>query len=193
MTKLKRIAVFCGSNLGQSRRYQQSARDVGQALSRHNKTLIYGGGSVGLMGVIADTLLEQKGEVIGVIPELMASTEVAHQGLSELIIASTMHERKATMASLADGFMLLPGGAGSLDEFFEILTWRKLGLHDKPCAILNHEGYYDKLLQFIDHAVSEGFMQQAHRDMILVGDDSYELVAGMDRCVSTSEAVGGCV
>lgn len=164
---MKSITVFCGSSTGFNPVYGQAARAFGQHLAQRQIALVYGGASVGLMGIVADTVLAQAGRVIGVIPEAMQKIEIAHRSLSELCVVDTMHQRKALMADRADAFVLLPGGAGSLDEFFEVFTWLQLGYHRKPCGILNVNGYYDGLLAWIDHAIAEGFMKPAHRDAII--------------------------
>jgi uncharacterized protein (TIGR00730 family) len=166
---LKRIAVFCGSGKGHPRRphYLESARETGRTLAERGIGVVYGGGRIGLMGAVADSALEAGGEVIGVIPESIAALEVAHTGLTELHIVASMHERKALMASLADAFLALPGGYGTFEEFFEALTWAQLGLHRKPCGLLNVQGYYSHFLAQVNHAVNEEFVPPVHRDLIL--------------------------
>jgi uncharacterized protein (TIGR00730 family) len=173
---MKRICVFCGSNFGQSEKYRAMAVKLGQDLAARGLGLVYGGGNVGLMGVIADAVLERGGEVIGVIPEDLVKKEVAHKGLSDLRVVGSMHERKALMASLSDGFIALPGGFGTLDEFCEILTWAQLGLHEKPCGILDATGYFDLFLKFVDHSVAQGFIRAEHRDLLLRFDASEALL-----------------
>ena len=168
---MKRICVFCGSNLGSRPAYAEAARRMGTALAVRGIGLVYGGGRVGLMGVVADAALAARGEVIGVIPEALAAREVAHVGLSELRVVDSMHTRKAMMADLAAAFVALPGGYGTLEEFCEVLTWAQLGLHQKPCGLLNVEGYYDPLLSLLDHAVRERFLHPAHRSLVLEGQD----------------------
>lgn len=138
--------------------------------------LVYGGARVGLMGIVADAVLSGGGHVIGVIPDALVAKEVAHEGLSDLRIVRSMHERKALMSDLADGFIALPGGWGTLDELFEILTWGQLGLHRKPCGVLNAQGYFDGLLSFLEHAIDEGFVRRAHRSMIVVANGATELL-----------------
>ena len=165
---MKRICVFCGSNSGRGDKYQSMAVKLGRALAERGLGLVYGGGKVGLMGTIADAVLERGGEVIGVIPEDLVKKEVAHKGLTDLRIVGSMHERKALMARLSDGFIAMPGGFGTLDEFCEILTWTQLGLHRKPSGILDVGGYFDHFLKFVDHSVSQGFIRQEHRDLLLV-------------------------
>jgi len=163
----KRICVFCGSSAGFRQTYAAAARLLAQSLVRRGIGIVYGGGNVGLMGILADAALAAGGEVIGVIPQTLISKEVAHPGLTELKVVETMHERKAAMADLSGAFVALPGGYGTLDEFAEVLTWNQLGLHRKACGILNVDGYYDRLLALFDHAVAEGFMRPVHRAMIL--------------------------
>jgi uncharacterized protein (TIGR00730 family) len=164
---LKRVCVFCGSSNGARAGYADAARAMGAALARRGVGLVYGGGRVGLMGIVADSVMAGGGAVVGVIPESMVSKEVAHQGLTELRIVGSMHERKALMADLADAFVALPGGYGTFEEFCEIVTWAQLGLHRKPCGLLNVEGYYDRLLSLFDHAVAERFVRSAHRALVL--------------------------
>lgn len=177
---MKRVGVFCGSSVGSRAVYAEAARALGQSLAHRGLGLVYGGGRVGLMGVLADTLLADGGSVIGVIPESLAAKEIAHAGLTELHLVATMHERKALMADLSDAFIALPGGYGTLDEFCEILTWAQLGLHRKPCALLNTDGFFDPFLRFIDHAVSEGFVWPIHRAMLLVDDTPDRLLDRLD-------------
>jgi uncharacterized protein (TIGR00730 family) len=165
---LKRICVFCGSSPGSRPAYLQSARDLGEALVRRQIGLVFGGGRLGMMGEVARTVFERGGEVIGVIPEGLVKKEVGYTELADLRVVSTMHERKAAMAELADGFIALPGGFGTLEEFFEVVTWAQLGLHPKPCGLLDAVGYYTLLGDFLDNAVREGFILGGHRDMILV-------------------------
>ena len=163
-----RIAVFCGSATGRDPRYVAEARELGRAIAGRGIGLVYGGGSIGLMGAIADAVLEAGGEVIGVIPRTLWEREVGHRGLTELRIVETMHERKAMMAELADAFVALPGGLGTLEELFEAWTWSQLGLHRKPCAILDANGYYDDLVSFLDKAVAAGFVDATFRSMLIV-------------------------
>jgi uncharacterized protein (TIGR00730 family) len=159
--------VFCGSSRGRREAYFAAARETGAELARRGIGLVFGGGSVGLMREVADAALAGGGEVIGVIPEALVAMEVAHHGLADLRIVGSMHERKALMAELADAFVALPGGFGTLEEFCEVLTWSQLGLHAKPCGLLNVEGYYDPLLALFDHAVEERFVHPQHRGMVL--------------------------
>jgi uncharacterized protein (TIGR00730 family) len=165
---VKRVCVFCGSNAGASSAYVQAAREMGGTISRLGLGLVYGGGNVGLMGMLADAVLARGSEVIGVIPRSMVEKELAHRGLTKLHIVPSMHERKALMAELADAFIALPGGYGTLEEFCEILTWAQLGLHRKPCGLLNIEGFYDPLLAQIDHAVQARFVRAEHRALFVV-------------------------
>lgn len=164
---MKNITVFCGSNSGFRNAYAEAARDLARLFVEQNIRLIYGGGNVGLMGIIADEVMRAGGRVIGIIPDSLDKKEVGHRAISELRVVDSMHERKAQMAELADGFIAMPGGIGTFEEFFEILTWAQLGFHEKPCAVLNIAGYYDGLLALCDTAVSEGFLRPAHRQLIL--------------------------
>jgi uncharacterized protein (TIGR00730 family) len=173
---LRRICVFCGSSSGTRPVYQQAAQTVGQLLCRRGIELVYGGGRVGLMGIVANACLNEGGRVIGVIPQALADKEVAHTGLTELRIVTSMHERKSLMADLSDAFMALPGGFGTWEEFFEVLTWAQLGIHRKACGVLNVGGYYDPLLQMADRALSEGFVREMHRDMLLSDADPEQLL-----------------
>jgi len=178
---MKRICVFAGSSRGRRTEYRDAAEGLGQALLRRRLGLVYGGGRVGLMGVLADAMLAGSGEVIGVIPEAMVSKEVAHAGIPDLRVVRTMHERKALMADLSDGFIALPGGWGTFEELFEILTWAQLGLHRKPCGLLNVEGYFDPLIQLVEHAVIEGFLGAEFRSMLAVSSSAEEV---LDRLAS---------
>ena len=164
---MKKITVFCGSNSGFRTEYAEAARNLARLFVNQNIRLVYGGGNVGLMGIIADEVMRAGGEVIGIIPDSLDKKEVGHRAITELRVVGSMHERKAQMAELADGFIAMPGGIGTFEEFFEILTWAQLGFHEKPCAVLNIAGYYDGLLTLCDNAVSEGFLRPAHRQLIL--------------------------
>jgi uncharacterized protein (TIGR00730 family) len=164
---MKNITVFCGSNSGFRTEYAEAARNLARLFVSQNIRLVYGGGNVGLMGIIADEVMRAGGEVIGIIPDSLDKKEVGHRAITELRVVGSMHERKAQMAELADGFIAMPGGIGTFEEFFEILTWAQLGFHEKPCAVLNIAGYYDGLLALCDNAVSEGFLRPAHRQLIL--------------------------
>jgi uncharacterized protein (TIGR00730 family) len=173
---LKRVCVFCGSNPGTRPEYADAARELASLMAGRRIGLVYGGGNVGLMGVLADAMLAAGGEVIGVIPASLVAREVAHHGVSELRVVQTMHERKALMNELSDGFVALPGGFGTLDEFFEILTWSQLGIHGKPCGLLNIAGYYDDLMLMLDRAVAEKFLRPAHRDLVITDTDAGRLL-----------------
>ncbi|OAB25492.1 Rossman fold protein, TIGR00730 family [Paenibacillus macquariensis subsp. defensor] len=168
---MKRIAVFCGSSNGASEAYKAGAIKLGEELARRGITLVYGGASVGIMGTVADTVLQSGGQVIGVIPKLLEEREISHKNLTELITVQTMHERKSKMMELADGFIALPGGPGTLEEFFEVFTWSQIGLHQKPCGILNVNHYYDLLISFFDHMNEQQFLQDQYHQMILVDQE----------------------
>ena len=172
---MKRICVFCGSSAGANPIYLETAEKVGKFLAAGNVELVYGGGRVGLMGKIADTVLANGGQVIGVIPESLAVKEVAHQGLTELHVVGSMHERKALMAEYADGFIALPGGFGTFEEFCEIVTWAQLGIHQKPCALLNVGGFYDNLIAMFDFSTAQNFIRSEHRRLVLVENDIAKL------------------
>lgn len=173
---MQRICVYCGANPGNDPAFQATARALAEELARRGLGLVYGGASVGLMGVIADTMLAAGGEVIGVIPRVLLEREVAHPGLSELHEVESMHQRKATMAELSDGFIALPGGFGTLEELFEILTWAQLGLHQKPCGLLNVNGYYGGLVGFLDGAVAAGLLQEQNRRMLMESEQPTHLL-----------------
>ena len=170
---LRNICVFCGSRDGAQAEYRDAAANLGRVMARRGITLVYGGAKVGLMGAVADAAREAGGKVIGIIPQALVRKEVAHRDLQDLRIVGSMHERKAQMAELADAFIALPGGFGTFEEFFEIVTWAQIGLHRKPCALLNVAGYYDPLLTLIDHAIAEDFAPPAHR-LIIVTDTNAE-------------------
>ncbi|HEY8548775.1 MAG TPA: TIGR00730 family Rossman fold protein [Vicinamibacterales bacterium] len=180
-----RVAVFCGSSTGTHPDYLEAARRLGHGIAARGLALVYGGARVGLMGALADAALEAGGRVIGVIPGSLVEREIAHTGLDDLRVVSTMHERKALMASLADAFVALPGGMGTLDEMCEILTWAQLGLHAKPCGFVNVRGYWDPFFAFLDTAVSSGFLRASHRELV-VCEPSPEAV--LDRFVFASQA-----
>ncbi len=173
---MKRVCVFCGSNVGRRPVYREAAQAMGAALARRNLGLVYGGGKVGLMGAVADAALAAGGEVIGVIPDFLEAKEVGHRGLTELRVVSSMHERKAMMVELSDGFIALPGGYGTLEEFGEILTWAQLDLHHKPIGLLNVAGYYDALLRLFDHAVDEQFLSPSLRAFVREESDPARLL-----------------
>ena len=168
---MKRLCVFCGSSFGVNPAYVKAAKDLGNAIAKRNICLVYGGARVGLMGEIASTVIKAKGEVIGVIPKDLVDKEEAHTGLSDLRIVKSMHERKALMAKLSDGFIALPGGFGTIEEIFEVITWAQLSFHDKPCGFLNINVYYDHLIKFLDHSLKENFIIPEHRAMIII--DNY--------------------
>jgi uncharacterized protein (TIGR00730 family) len=178
---MKSITVFCGSSSGFRPEYAEAARELARLLVKQNIRLVYGGGKVGLMGIIADEVMKNGGEVIGIIPESLDKKEVAHRGITELRVVSSMHERKALMAELADGFIAMPGGIGTFEEFFEILTWAQLGFHHKPCGLLNVKNYYDDLLKLCDNAVHQGFLRAEHRQLIIESSDSQLLLEKMTR------------
>ena len=173
---VKRLCVFSGSSPGARAEYGQLAIDLGHSLAQRGLVLVYGGAKVGLMGILADTVLGAGGQAIGVIPQALVHKELAHSRLTELRVVSSMHERKQQMAELSDGFIALPGGLGTLDELAEVLTWAQLGLHQKPCGLLNVNGYYDRLMEFLDHAVAERFLTPVHRAMLLVAETPAELL-----------------
>ena len=181
---MKRICVYCGSNPGNLPEYLDTAEQLAQELVRRNIGLVYGGASVGIMGRIADTALDAGGEVIGVMPKSLVEKEVSHSGLTQLKVVDSMHERKSLMAELSDGFIALPGGLGTLEELFEVLTWAQLGFHQKPCALLNVKNYYAHLSLFLDHALTQGFIKNVHRDMLLVKEDPETLLDCMDAYVA---------
>lgn len=168
MTILRRLCVFCGSKVGTDDRYRAAATEFGQLLVREGIGLVYGGGSVGLMGVIADAVLGEGGEVIGVIPESLATEELLHPRVTDMRVVPSMHARKALMAELSDGFVAMPGGFGTFEEFFEVVTWSQLGLHRKLTGLLNVGGYYDPLVRLVDHAVQEGFIKPKHRGLLVI-------------------------
>ncbi len=176
MTAIKRLAVFCGSNTGARPEYFVAARSLGILLSDRGIGVVYGGSNVGLMAALANEVLDNHGEIIGVIPRMLVQREVAHTKLADLRIVGSMHERKAMMAELCDGFIALPGGIGTLEEFFEVWTWAQLGVHEKPCGLLNIAAYFDGLLSFIDRAVEERFVRGVHREMLIVEQDAPRLL-----------------
>ncbi|MGZ8798045.1 MAG: LOG family protein [Thermoanaerobaculia bacterium] len=173
---MRRICVFCGSNRGTQPVFQEAAVELGKLLAARGIVLVYGGGRVGLMGDLADAVLAAGGEAIGVIPQALLDREVGHQSLTELHVVATMHERKALMADLADAFLALPGGLGTLEEIFEVWTWAQLGMHQKPVGFLNVAGYYAPLMSFLDQAAGAGFVRAAHRAMAIVADDAEHLL-----------------
>jgi uncharacterized protein (TIGR00730 family) len=173
---MRRLCVFCGSSVGNQSAYAEAAQAMGALLAARGIGLVYGGGHVGLMGVIADAVMASGGEVIGVIPQTLADREIAHSGITELRVVDSMHSRKAMMAELSDAFIAMPGGVGTFEEFFEVVTWTQLGLHRKPCGLLNVNAFYTPLAAFIDQAVSEGFIRPVHRAGIVVDSDPERLL-----------------
>jgi uncharacterized protein (TIGR00730 family) len=178
---MRRICVYAGSNPGSDPAYAEAARALATLLAERGIGLVYGGGHVGLMGVLADTALAAGGEVIGVMPQALIDREIGHDGLTELRVVGSMHERKALMAELSDAFVAVPGGIGTLEELIEVYTWSQLGLHRKPCGVLNVQGYYDHLAAFLDHAVTAGFLRPQHRAVLSVAQDPAELLDGLAR------------
>ena len=174
---MRRICVFTGSRDGSHPEYAEAARQLGRELVERNYGLVYGGGNVGLMKIIADTVLDLGGHVTGVIPDSLVSKEVAHRGLSDLRIVQSMHERKAMMAALSDGFIALVGGIGTMEEFFEVLSWAQLGIHRKPCGLLNTGGYYNRLIEFLDHAVEHDFLKPKHRSLLILANEPPEILS----------------
>jgi uncharacterized protein (TIGR00730 family) len=176
---MKRITVFCGSSFGTDDKYRQQATLLGQTLAQQNIELVYGGANVGLMGAVANGALSNGGKVIGVLPHFLRTKEIAHEQLTELILVDSMHQRKTKMNELSDGVIALPGGFGTLEEFFEILTWAQLGLHQKPVALLNMDGFYDSLIEMVQTMVNKGFLKEVNQQMLLVSDDIDELLDKM--------------
>jgi uncharacterized protein (TIGR00730 family) len=178
---VRRISVFCGSSPGARPAYGQAAEELGRLLVEQGIGLVYGGGRVGLMGRLADAVLEEGGEVVGVLPEALVAKEIGHPGLSDLRVVGSMHERKALMAELSDAFVALPGGLGTVEELFEVYTWAQLGLHRKPCALLDVDGYYEGIASFLAHAVEERFLREDHRAMLIVEREPRALVERLMR------------
>ncbi len=178
---MRRICVYCGSSRGARRVYADAARQLADLLAEQHLELVYGGASKGIMGIIADRMLEHGGIVHGVIPESLYEKEIAHEGVSELHVVGSMHERKTLMSQLSDGFIAMPGGFGTLEEIIESVTWGQLQFHDKPCGLLNVDGYFDGLLEWLDHAVGEGFLRPENRRMLLADDDPAALLAHFRR------------
>jgi len=176
---MRRIAVYCGSATPADPAYMECARTVGRELAQRGIGVVYGGGRMGLMGAVADSALEAGGEVIGVIPTVMVQPEIAHDGCTRLEIVKTMHERKARFTDLSDGFLTLPGGVGTMDELWEAVSWAQIGYHDKPIGLLNAAGYYDGLIQFLNHMTQVGFVRSEHAEMIVHGDDLAVLLGRM--------------
>ncbi len=177
---MKRISVFCGSSFGNENIYAEQAYKLGEILANQNIELVYGGAKVGLMGAVANGSLKNGGYVTGIIPDFLQSAELAHENLSELIVVKSMHERKALMSNLSDGFIVLPGGLGTLEEFFEMLTWAQLNLHFKPIALLNINNFYSDLINLIKQMIKKGFVQQINLDLIIVSDNIDELLIKMN-------------
>jgi uncharacterized protein (TIGR00730 family) len=169
--QVQRACIFCGSSPGARPAYTEAAEDLGMLLVQNGITLVFGGATVGLMGRLADTVVSEGGEAIGVIPQALVDREIAHLGLTDLHVVDTMHERKQRMADLSDAFVALPGGLGTLDELFEIYTWGQLGMHRKPIGLMNVEGYFDGLVGFLEHAVAERFVREDHRDMLIIEEE----------------------
>lgn len=178
--EINSLAVFCGSSKGINNVYIDYARKFGKELADNNKTLIYGGAQVGCMGALADSSLDNGGNVVGVIPQKLKDVEIAHHQLTELYVVNTMHERKSKMAELADGFIALPGGSGTLEEWFEVFTWSQLGYHSKPCGLLNVNHFFDPLITMLEHTIEQGFMNKNYRDMIISSSDPVELLEKME-------------
>lgn len=180
MNKLKSVCVYCGSNFNGDEKLRHAIKQLAQTLVAKNIIMVFGGGSVGVMGVIANDILALEGKVIGVIPQFLMDKEVGHTGLTEMIVTENMHQRKQKMADLADGFVILPGGFGTLEEFFEVLTWLQLGLHNKPIGVLNVDGFYDPLFAQMDLMVKNRFLKQANRDLVFNEADATILIDKMD-------------
>ena len=178
---MRRICVYCGSNSGIRPEYADTARDLADTLIRHDLELVYGGADKGIMGVLANAVLERGGKVHGVIPQMLCDKEIAHQGLTELHVVSSMHARKSMMAALSDGFIAMPGGFGTLEEIIEIITWGQLRFHDKPCGLLNVGGFFDHLLSYLDHASAEGFLRPQNRRMLLDDATATGLIQQFER------------
>lgn len=176
MQELNSLCVYCGSSSGRRALYAEAARALAQAMVERNIRLVYGGAGIGVMGAVADEVLRLGGQAIGVIPQALMRKEVAHEGLTELHVTSSMHARKTLMAELADGFVALPGGIGTFEEIFEVWTWGQLGFHRKPCGLLNVDGYYDGLIAFLDHSAREGFVRDQHRRMLVVETEAAALL-----------------
>jgi uncharacterized protein (TIGR00730 family) len=181
MNQLRSVTVYCGSNRGADPAFAEAARELGRLLANSDVRVVYGGGHVGLMGILADAAMEAGGEVIGVMPQALVDREIGHAGLSDLRVVGSMHERKALMAELADAFIALPGGVGTLEELVEVYTWSQLGIHSKPLGVLNVNGYYDKLGAFLDEAVEQRFLRPQHREVLIFDADPETLLARLAR------------
>ncbi|MEH6943754.1 TIGR00730 family Rossman fold protein [Bacillus sp. JJ722] len=186
---MKAVAVFCGSSNGANETYREGAIALGKELAKREIKLVYGGACVGLMGAIADSVLEAGGEVIGVMPKMLKDKELAHPSLTEMIIVDTMHERKAKMAELADGFIAMPGGAGTLEEFFEVVTWSQIGLHQKPCGLFNTNQFYDPLMAVFTHMVNEQFLQDKFRAMLVLDDNPSTMLDQFKTYIAPGEKI----
>ncbi len=193
MRRIRAVTVYCGSSPGNDPLFREAAAELGRALGKSGRSLVYGGGQVGLMGVLADATLAAGGHVVGVIPEALVAREVGHSGLPDLRIVKSMHERKALMADLGDAFIGLPGGFGTLDELFEAVTWAQLGLHAKPIGLINVAGYFDALLRFADRSVEAGFVRAEHRELLVVAGDAEGMLLALQafRGRPASKWVGG--
>ena len=187
LRRIQRLCVFCGSSSGARPVYAEAAAELGRELAKSGITLVFGGGRVGLMGIVADSVLAAGGEAIGVMPRALVEKEIAHTSLTKLHVVESMHQRKALMADLADAFLLLPGGYGSWEEFLEVVTWLQLGIHRKPCALLNVAGYYDALLSQASHALEEGFLRPAHKEMLIVEENPARVLARLESAHVPSE------
>ncbi|MEC8645093.1 MAG: TIGR00730 family Rossman fold protein [Pseudomonadota bacterium] len=176
MLSQRRICVYCGSSRGEDSVYAKAAEALGREIACNNNTLVYGGAKIGLMGILADTVLAEGGSVIGVMPNNLADLEIAHDGLSELFLCQDMHARKKKMSELSDGFIAMPGGLGTLEEFFEIWTWAQLGIHNKPIGIFNVDSYFDPMIFFIEKAISAGFIKPGHTSSLIIEDQAENLV-----------------
>ena len=185
---LRSIGVFSGSRCGSRPEYRSAAETLSDELARQHVRLVYGGGDIGLMGVMADRLLAAGGQVVGVIPSCLVAREVAHAGLTQLHVVESMHERKALMADLSEAFIAIPGGFGTLEELFEVVTWRQLAIHTKPCGLLNTAGYFDDLLRFLDRAAADDFIRAEHRGQLIVDDDPARLLARLSAAAGDSTA-----
>jgi uncharacterized protein (TIGR00730 family) len=181
LNKFRRVCVFCGSNVGSDAAYSRAAGELGREIVRRGWGLVWGGGSVGLMGVLADTVLSAGGDVTGVIPEMLATKELLHTGATKMHVAPTMHARKALMEELSDAFVALPGGYGTFEELLEIITWAQLGIHTKPIGLLNVAGFYNRLTGFFDHAIEEGFIKSKHRSLIVSANSPADLLDQLER------------
>lgn len=180
MSELSTLAIFCGSNPGKNPTYTKAAFELGKLLAKKRIKIVYGGGKVGLMGILADASLDEGGEVVGIITDFLLEKEVGHNALTELVVVGSMHERKALMEQRSNGFIILPGGFGTLDEFAEIFTWSQLGLHTKPIGVLNVNGYFNLFLAFIDHMVNEGFLKKENKNLIIHSDSPEDLIIKMN-------------